>query len=192
MKIRAGKPGGGKGALCNEDQPFTLSTRQDQTLFCPDVGLTLQAKASQWNNPEHETYVPEVAPPMTASGPPFSRTGNQRVEAEAVVAFEPGSVARNAGPAGEDNTCSTLRANMGDNQPAIRKGMAVRRLTPVECERLMGFPDGYTHIPWVRGKYVPEQPDAPCPDGPRYKALGNSMAVPVMRWIGERIKEVEG
>ena len=57
--------------------------------------------------------------------------------------------------------------------------MQVRRLTPTERERLQGFPDGWTNIPW-RGK-----PDAP--DGPRYKALGNSMAVPVMRWIGQRI-----
>jgi DNA (cytosine-5)-methyltransferase 1 len=51
----------------------------------------------------------------------------------------------------------------------------VRRLTPVECERLQGFPDNYTNI---KDK---------CPDGPRYKALGNSWAVPVVRWIGERI-----
>jgi hypothetical protein len=58
-------------------------------------------------------------------------------------------------------------------------GMAVRRLTPTECERLQGFPDGYTNI---KDK---------CPDGPRYKALGNSMAVPVMKWIGERIQMVE-
>lgn len=65
--------------------------------------------------------------------------------------------------------------------PAVRQNMAVRRLTPVECERLQGFPDGYTNIPW-RGK-----PEAP--DGPRYKALGNSMAVPVMAWIGRRIAE---
>jgi DNA (cytosine-5)-methyltransferase 1 len=55
-------------------------------------------------------------------------------------------------------------------------------LTPVECERLMGLPDNYTLIPY-RGK--------PAADGPRYKALGNSMAVPVMRWIGERIQMVE-
>ena len=61
--------------------------------------------------------------------------------------------------------------------------MQVRRLTPVECERLQGFPDGYTNIPW-RGK--PESPD-----GPRYKALGNSMAVPCMKWIGERINAIE-
>ena len=59
--------------------------------------------------------------------------------------------------------------------------MQVRRLTPRECERLQGFPDDYTAIPW-RNK-----PAADCPDGPRYKALGNSWAVPVVRWIGERI-----
>jgi len=58
---------------------------------------------------------------------------------------------------------------------------AVRRLLPMECERLQGFPDDHTLIPW-RGKAASE-----CPDGPRYKALGNSMAVPCMRWIGTRI-----
>ena len=59
---------------------------------------------------------------------------------------------------------------------------SVRRLTPRECERLQGFPDDYTLIN-VRGK--------PAADGPRYKALGNSMAVPVMHWIGKRIELVE-
>ena len=63
----------------------------------------------------------------------------------------------------------------------VLQTMSVRRLTPEECERLQGFPDGWTQIPW-KGK-SPEQ----CPDGPRYRALGNSMAVPVIRWIGERI-----
>jgi DNA (cytosine-5)-methyltransferase 1 len=62
---------------------------------------------------------------------------------------------------------------------AVATNMAVRRLMPVECERLQGFPDNYTNI------------KDNCPDGPRYKALGNSMAVPVMRWIGERIQAVE-
>ncbi len=65
--------------------------------------------------------------------------------------------------------------------PIVAQPMQVRRLTPVECERLQGFPDGYTMIPWKK------KPAEDCPDGPRYKALGNSMAVPVMRWIGERI-----
>lgn len=76
---------------------------------------------------------------------------------------------------------------VGGNQGGdyIANTYAVRRLTPTECERLQGFPDGYTAIPW-RGK-----PADQCPDGPRYKALGNSMAVNVMRWIGQRIQMVE-
>ena len=61
----------------------------------------------------------------------------------------------------------------------------IRKLVPVECERLMGFPDFWTKIPW-RGKPADE-----CPDGPRYKALGNSMCTNVMAWIGERIDAVE-
>jgi DNA (cytosine-5)-methyltransferase 1 len=69
--------------------------------------------------------------------------------------------------------------------PAVMDDLQVRRLTPTECERLQGFPDNFTQIPW-RNKSVED-----CPDGPRYKAMGNSMAVPVMRWIGERIQMVE-
>ena len=71
------------------------------------------------------------------------------------------------------------RGGMGVGAIATR--WAVRRLTPTECERLQGFPDGYTAI--ARGNKSADQ----CPDSPRYKALGNSMAVPVMRWIFERV-----
>lgn len=81
-------------------------------------------------------------------------------------------------------TLDTTTPSRGGGQ-AVMQQMAVRRLTPVECERLQGFPDNYTLIPW-RGR-----PADQCPDGPRYKALGNSMAVPVMRWIGERIAFVD-
>ena len=88
-----------------------------------------------------------------------------------------------------DGTIGTLRAE-GENRPSrpsnvIQNNMQVRRLTPRECERLQGFPDDFTKIPY-RGKSA-----ADCPDGPRYKALGNSMAVPVMEWIGKRIKMVD-
>ena len=80
-------------------------------------------------------------------------------------------------------TPTDLSGTLIKNQtPAVMQAMAVRRLTPVECERLQGFPEGYTDIQ-PKGKATP--------DGPRYKALGNSMAVPVMRWIGERIAQVE-
>ena len=130
--------------------------------------------------------------------------------------FEPGIAKREGNPNRfvEDGT-PTLRAHMGDNQvatamavdvynqaidgdvtatltqacggtntsgPKLMQDMAVRRLTPIECERLQGFPDDYTLIPW-RGKMAP--------DGPRYRALGNSMAVPCMAWIGKRIQMVE-
>ena len=85
---------------------------------------------------------------------------------------------------------SSLRANPGSGwrsngtpvEGVAIQGMAVRRLTPRECERLQGFPDDYTAITYRK---------KPAADGPRYKALGNSMAVPVMAWIGKRIAEVE-
>jgi DNA (cytosine-5)-methyltransferase 1 len=192
----------------------------------------------------------EVAPAVT-TGPPFSRTGNERVECEDIVpmqvfdkqrigqygdgevsstlaardykgatdlvAFQSTANADEAAAAGI-NVSPTLRVSdpmavaiqaqaLKAKQPegqgfgvddsgvsytltagdrhAVASNLSVRRLTPTECERLQGFPDSYTQIPW-RGK-EPEN----CPDGPRYKALGNSMAVPVMRWIGERIQAVE-
>jgi DNA (cytosine-5)-methyltransferase 1 len=83
------------------------------------------------------------------------------------------------------DTCSTVTSKWGTgggNVPVTMQTMAVRRLTCVECERLQGFPDHYTDI---------KSKNKPTPDGPRYKSLGNSMAVPVMRWIGERIQQYE-
>jgi len=82
----------------------------------------------------------------------------------------------------DGDTAATLTEACGGSNtsgPKLMHDRAVRRLTPIECERLQGFADNFTNIPW-RGK--PESPD-----GLRYKALGNSMAVPVMKWIGERI-----
>lgn len=83
-----------------------------------------------------------------------------------------------------EEVCPTLQgADAGatsDMRPCVSRGMAVRRLTPRECERLQGYPDNYTAVEF-KGK--------PAADGPRYRALGNSMAVPVMRWLGERILE---
>lgn len=95
----------------------------------------------------------------------------------------------------EVDMCPTMPARQHKDPPvlfvratpirAFAWPWVVRRLMPVECERLQGFPDGWTRVPY-RGKPAEE-----CPDTPRYKALGNSMAVPVMRWIGERIAMVE-
>lgn len=80
----------------------------------------------------------------------------------------------------DSGTAMTLSSNQ---TPAVHQQWAVRRLMPVECERLQGFPDNFTNVPWGRKETAP--------DGPRYKALGNSMAVNVMRWIGQRIAKVD-
>lgn len=88
---------------------------------------------------------------------------------------------------GDGDVSGALSASPGMKQTTyVAQGYAVRRLTPTECERLQGFPDGWTKVPY-RGKPADE-----CPDTPRYKAIGNSMAVPVMRWLGRRIEIVEG
>jgi DNA (cytosine-5)-methyltransferase 1 len=103
-----------------------------------------------------------------------------RAEVQA-VAFDLRGREGGSMPEGCHDTANIRAASGGSSRSYIASPMAVRRLTPRECERLQGFPDDWTLIPW-RGK-----PAELCPDGPRYKALGNSMAVPVMRWIGERI-----
>jgi DNA (cytosine-5)-methyltransferase 1 len=111
------------------------------------------------------------------------------LRAEGFDASEDGT-GRGRGAVAVREVSQTLTGNYGKQGDSSDTSMGpnvafstaqVRRLTPIECERLQGFPDGHTQIPW-RGK-----PAELCPDGPRYKALGNSMAVPVIRWIGERI-----
>ena len=115
MRMREGKPGGGKGPLLSEDKSLTIATNNDQTLFV------------------------------------FSHTQG----------LDP-QVSEEASP--------TLRAN--GNGMAIYAESSVRRLTPVECERLQGFPDG-----WTEGQS----------DSTRYKQMGNAVAVPVVDWIIEGI-----
>ena len=100
-----------------------------------------------------------------------------------------GRAAKNGGnatqPPFELSPCLTATDRHGV-ATSVHGGMqVVRRLTPVECERLQGFPDNYTAIPYRK------KPASECPDSPRYKALGNSMAVPVMRWIGKQIAAVD-
>ena len=116
----------------------------------------------------------ECAPTVISKGP-------------GAVSFEPGIAKREGAPHRfSDEVTSTLRSDMGDNLPAVATvDYIVRRLTPLECERLQGLPDGYTKIPH-RGKPAEE-----CPDTPRYKALGNGWAVNCARWICRRIQEYD-
>ena len=105
--------------------------------------------------------------------------------------FEPVSFAANQRgelrlQGGDGTVVGAVPASQSGKQvQGVTDGYAVRRLTPRECERLQGFPDDWTRIPY-RGKPAEE-----CPDTPRYRAIGNSMAVNVMRWIGMRIQEAE-
>lgn len=127
--IRCGKPGGGKGALIQDNMSATLSTSNVQTLFAPITMMDTQSHAA--------------------------------------IGYD---------------QCNTLTAHAGKEAPFVATKYFVRRLTPLECERLQGFPDGWTDIIY-KGK--------PAPDSKRYKAIGNSMAVPVMRWMADGILDVE-
>jgi DNA (cytosine-5)-methyltransferase 1 len=130
------------------------------------------------------TSTGDVAHCLNAGG-----MGRQDYETETmVVSFQP-RIGR-TGRGYEENMVGTLTGavagDTSDMRPCVAgKNIGVRRLTAVECERLQGFPDNFTAIPY-RGK-----PADQCPDGPRYSAIGNSMAVPVMAWIGRRIQKVE-
>ena len=108
-------------------------------------------------------------------------TENGAVRGSPLIAFDTTQITnpRNGSNPLPGDPCHTLAK--GAHAPAIATAQAVRRLTPRECERLQGFPDDWTAIPW-RGKQADQ-----CPDGPRYRSIGNSMAVPVIRWIGARM-----
>jgi DNA (cytosine-5)-methyltransferase 1 len=129
----------------------------------------------------------DISQPLMAGGPVGGNQGGDFILQQGVAHTEPAFTdTYNGAVTGE--VAATLGAKSGDglsSGPSLLQGSTVRRLTPVECERLQGFPDNFTAIPW-RKKGAED-----CPDGPRYKALGNSMAVPVMRWIGERIRLVD-
>jgi DNA (cytosine-5)-methyltransferase 1 len=115
----------------------------------------------------------------SASNPSMHQGGTAIVQPVAICL---GGQHPNAGIGIDQSPTLTEAMGVGGGHIPITNAMAVRRLTPVECERLQGFSDNYTDIK-SKGK--------PTPDGPRYKALGNSMAVPVMAWIGQRIEQVE-
>ena len=125
----------------------------------------------------------EVTHTLKAEGFDGSEDGTGRGQ-PIVAAFAENSRAElryEDGDGGITGSLSGGGGKAGQGMPAAQVGASVRRLTPVECERLQGFPDGYTLIPWRRKRATD------CPDGPRYKAIGNSKAVPVVRWIGLRI-----
>jgi DNA (cytosine-5)-methyltransferase 1 len=120
----------------------------------------------------------EVAAALTSEA---GRTG--KGDSAQCVAFKPSHYTRDKdGAPSETMSPLSADADKGDQDPVVQVGAAVRRLTPKECLRLQGFPDDYLDITW-RGK--------PAADSPKYRAVGNSMAAPVVRWILSRIEAME-
>lgn len=172
FKIRQGKFGGGsKGYLGSEDKAFTVATGNDQNIM-----------TVRWQNKNDGLVQDDKSATLKSSG----TTTDERSVGAYVYHF---SVHQNA--SGEIQTSEhgftvgTTSNASARNTGKIMENDSIRRLTPGECSKLQGFPAEYTAIPY-KGK-VAEQ----CPDGPRYKAIGNSWAVPCARWIGERIQNIE-
>lgn len=192
------------------------SDRGDGAYLVPEVSMCLNAGGMGRVDSETETMIPVQSVNMTrekkqngigigASGDPmFTLTGRDQHAIAFNARQDPDSWEDRTGPLDADGGTqavalrgreggataelsaipSALRASQGGgDKPHVLTAMRVRRLTPRECERLQGFPDDYTLIPRKGGKLAA--------DGPRYKALGNSMAVPVMSWLGQRIQCVE-
>jgi DNA (cytosine-5)-methyltransferase 1 len=186
----------------------------DQGAFIPELARSLNAHASRFDG-KSETFIPEIAHTLRSEGFDASEDecGRGTPLVASAIAFERRMVRTTGGqPQEELSHCLRADANAGDGAPCVAffqdsefgakeydtagtlragrephhqlatQGLQVRRITPTEAARLQGFPDDYLDITF-RGK--------PACDGPKYKALGNSMAVPCMRWIGERIAAID-
>ena len=180
----------------------TLSSREYKGLSCGRDGMTSAAvvyEAQPYSimpmnsGKDYKARETDISQPLMAGGPVGGNQGGDFILQPIPIHDQ---ATRFAGKRGENqdgkgnglgigepgapmNTLTKGDRHAVAYEPSVLTNMAVRRLTPVECERLQGFPDDYTNIPWRK------QPTAP--DGPRYKALGNSWAVPNVRWIGARI-----
>ena len=172
--------GGGTGYLGAEDKKFTVATTQDQWVAAP---VPFRKSKRAQSTTDDESWVPAEAS-NTLNNFDLGDTRTTHAIVEPMVYENHAQDSRVNGPLDVAPTVAAKFGTGGGNVPLVG-AMAVRRLTPVECERLQGFPDNWSRIPW-KGRSEED-----CPDGPRYKACGNSMAVPVMRWIGERIHNYE-
>jgi DNA (cytosine-5)-methyltransferase 1 len=171
--VRDGSP----SLTCNHEAPICFHPRQDP--IHSEVSLPLEAKgghavAFQQNTSDEVRLVGEDG---DIAGCLPAEPGMKQQNYVAQVQWSSG------GRQVENDTAQALRAGAEHSYQFLRTNMSVRRLLPIECERLQGFPDNWTAITY-RGR--------PAADGPRYRALGNAMAVPVVAWILRRIMDVDG
>lgn len=158
------------------DGAFTLTSTDRHAVIAP-TAKTLQVRCGKEGGGKGALVQDDLSATLSTSNAqtlfkPVAFAANQRGEARL--------------QGGDGDVAGAVPASRSGKQVnGVVCGYEVRRLTPRECERLQGLPDDWTLVPY-RSKPADE-----CPDGPRYKAIGNSMAVPVMRWIGERIEAAE-
>lgn len=177
LKIRSGCEGGGKGAMVQTEKSATLSTLQDQTLFQPVV-FDNHAQDARYS--ELKGVCPTVIARWGTGGGNTPIVARQTFNEQSFSHYK------------ESDKCSTLKAkagNIGNGSECLVAEKTirwiVRRLTPVECERLQGFPDGYTDIgDWTDSKGKKRK----YADSPRYKALGNSIALPQWFWLVQKMR----
>jgi DNA (cytosine-5)-methyltransferase 1 len=169
LTMREGKPGGGKGPLLSTDKSLSLSTSNEQLLFTPSD----RHGVVQYDGYNQRLYEDDVSVTIRI-GRDSSDFIAQPIEA---AGFKAGQGAGAGGIGYQEGTSQTLTSQMNGIEPTVlTPTMAVRRLTPLECERLMGWPDNWT---------ATKADGTPQSDTHRYKQCGNGVASPVAQWIGE-------
>ncbi len=187
--LRENPSSGPDGVGVQADIAYTIEARPEVQAIClssgqagAEIGIGIGTTLTCLH--EAPIVTQEVTHALTAEGHDASEDGTGR--GTPCIAFERRFVRTTGGqPSIELNGCLRADENSGDGAPCVafdNPTMAVRRLMPIECARLQGLPDSHCEIPY-RGK-----PSSECPDGPQYKAYGNSMAVPVISWICTRIQ----
>jgi DNA (cytosine-5)-methyltransferase 1 len=204
MRQREGKPGGGKGPLLSNDKSLTLAGSNDQTLFTPigfshTQGLSAQPSEAAWPTLRTEGNGMAVAIPIHDQATRFAGKRGDKQDGKGnglgigsegdpmntltstdrhAVAFQYSGDRNNRSVSVSEEIAYTLAANAQSKTQSINTHMAVRRLTPLECERLMGWPDGWT---------ATKNDGTPQSDTHRYKQCGNGVASPVAQWIAEQL-----
>ena len=191
LKIRAGCDGGGKGPLTQKNRSATLSCNNDQTLFEPKVYCicAYESNSMKSSNPHSGIYESDTSRTLDLNGgdPSCNQGGMAVCEPHAYDMTHADDVIRDCG---ECSPTLQNRMGTGGNQVPLtiekKTSWVARKLMPIECERLQGFPDNWTDIgEWIDSKGKKHKPY----DTPRYKAIGNSICLPFWDWMLKRMAQ---